>query len=208
MSSSLPVYTLLVTATSLLVFGRADVESMLIFDRSAILNGELWRLWSGHSIHFSNTHLAYDLLAFGLAGGLLEYRAYPGLPVLYLLMAMTISLVLLLFRPEMAYYGGLSGLACGAVVYLALHGLHKNSALRLPSAAILVFMLVKIVAELCTSQSLLPTGEQGTAITMPLSHLTGAAVALMFWGVGNIRREARSSFALLPRVAALHTRTK
>src|SRR4051812_25687175 len=41
-------------------------KAWLIYDRAAILHGELWRLWTGHLVHFSNSHLLLDASVCGI----------------------------------------------------------------------------------------------------------------------------------------------
>jgi len=188
----LPVYTLFVLAISVLVYALPGVASLLIFDRSAILHGEVWRILSGHAVHFSSTHFVYDLLAFGLAGGMIEYKRYPGCGILYVVMAFAIGVSLLIFKPGMDYYGGLSGLACGAVVYLALFGLHDTPSLRLVSAMMLVLVVSKIAFELYTGQPVLLSNQQELFISMPISHLVGVLSAIsvfLYVGYHTKRRE-------------------
>ncbi len=181
LTSSLPVYTLLILAVSGLAYVLPPVASSLIFDRSAILDGEVWRILSGHAVHFSSTHFVYDLLAFGIAGFVIEYKRYPNCGLLYLLMALAIGVSLLICRPAMYYYGGLSGLACGAMVYLALPGLHDTPSMRLISASMLVLVVVKIGFELYSGQSVLQEGRAAAFIPMPLSHLVGGVVAVLLY---------------------------
>jgi len=185
LNSRLPVYTLFILATSVLAYTLPGVASLLIFDRLAILNGEAWRVLSGHTVHFSSTHFVYDLLAFGLAGGVIEYKRYPGCGVLYVVMAFSIGVSLLVFKPGMDYYGGLSGLACGAVVYLALFGLHGTPTLRLVSVMVLVLVVSKVAFELYTGQSVLLSNRQEPFISMPISHLVGVlSASSVFFYVG------------------------
>ena len=35
-------------------------RAWLVYDRTALVHGELWRLWTGHLVHFSNSHLLLD----------------------------------------------------------------------------------------------------------------------------------------------------
>lgn len=176
-----PICTLSVLAMSALAYASPGVAAALIFDRVAILDGQVWRIVTGHTVHFSTTHLILDVLAFALAGGVIEYKGYARAGVLYLVMAAIIGVSLLLFEPGMYYYGGLSGLACGALVYLAWSGLRGSSALRLVSVTLLVVVFSKIAVELYSGQSLLQLDRHEPFTLMPLSHLLGAlSASLMF----------------------------
>ena len=46
--------------------------SWLILDRTAVGQGEVWRLLTGHLLHYTPRHLGWDLLAFLLLGGWCE----------------------------------------------------------------------------------------------------------------------------------------
>lgn len=178
LKTQLPTYTLFVLVMSTLAYVLPDVASLLVFDRSAIFSGEVWRIVTGSLVHFTSTHFVYDVLAFAAAGFIIEYRRYPGSGILYVVMALSIGVSLMVLEPEMHYYGGLSGLACGSVAYLALYGLREKSYVRLFSAAMLVFLALKISFELYTGQSVMGDNGQEVFVIMPISHLVGALSAV------------------------------
>ena len=45
-----------------------------LLTRAGIGSGELWRLWTGHWVHFSSSHLGWNLGVMVLAGAELESR--------------------------------------------------------------------------------------------------------------------------------------
>ncbi|HEX9171332.1 MAG TPA: rhomboid family intramembrane serine protease, partial [Telluria sp.] len=57
-----------------LAFAPEASLAQMEFDRSAIPAGQLWRLWSGHLVHFSVPHALGDALVL-LAAGLSVERA-------------------------------------------------------------------------------------------------------------------------------------
>lgn len=80
--------------------------AVLEYRRAAILDGELWRLLSGHFVYFSTRHALLDgcalvTLAYALGGGVLP-RLVP--------IGLALSGVLMLVTPEMSVYRGASGL--------------------------------------------------------------------------------------------------
>jgi len=84
----------------------------LAYDRQAILAGEIWRLWTGHLVHFTTQQAILDASILLLAGVLTEvdlgWRRFARL----LLIGMpAISLGLLLLVPGLAEYRGASGVA-------------------------------------------------------------------------------------------------
>ena len=48
--------------------------TVLLYDRGAILGGEIWRLITGPLVHFSGDHLFFNALLFAAAGFLIERR--------------------------------------------------------------------------------------------------------------------------------------
>lgn len=91
------------------------------YQRAVILDGELWRVLTGHLVHYSHTHLLWDVLAFAVLATLTERQlGHAGLVKLLLLLAAVISASLLLFAPAMATYAGISGINYGLLVFVAL----------------------------------------------------------------------------------------
>ncbi len=109
-------------ACLLLAFVPDAWQQRLAFDRQAILAGELWRLWSGHLVHFSMQHAAADtavLLILGMVaeskwGSSWMARALCG-------SALFISLTLLLIAPALLEYRGASALAVAIAVRVGMH---------------------------------------------------------------------------------------
>jgi membrane associated rhomboid family serine protease len=90
-----PGITLLLAGGAWVVAAFPGWAGGLMYDRQAILDGELWRLFTGHWVHFSTSHLVCDTLALGLVGGMLEARRTPGCGRLCLLAPWVINLALL-----------------------------------------------------------------------------------------------------------------
>ena len=111
-----PTLTLGSAGIALLIATMPTLSPILIYDRTAILHGELWRLWTSHLVHFSASHLLLNVGALALAGSLVEMRSEDPRLVLFLGMPLVISLALLILEPDMSRYGGLSGLATGLLV--------------------------------------------------------------------------------------------
>jgi rhomboid family GlyGly-CTERM serine protease len=98
-------------------------DELLRYQRDAIIAGEWWRLFSGHLVHLSLSHmwlnLAGLLLVWALVGKAFSLRTWWWLTGSCLL---GISLGLLWWLPELAWYVGLSGV---------LHGMLFAGSLRL-----------------------------------------------------------------------------
>lgn len=151
------------------------------YDRTAILRGEWWRLVTGHWVHFSASHAAWNILALLVAGAWLE-RARPGALVRYTLVAApVIGLGLLAVAPTMACYGGLSGLAVGSAVLLALTQLSAAPAARAWWGAALALIAAKLAWETVSGAALFSDFGSSSIRPSVESHLLGAATAVAYF---------------------------
>src|SRR5688572_631772 len=123
-----PVITVAVVLMAAIVAFAPGVASVLVYDRGRILSGEVWRIVTCNWVHLSGSHLAYDLLAFGVAGALIELRSYRRFGVFCVLAPLVVGFTVFLLEPNLATFGGLSGVATGAIVFLSLHGLRERGA--------------------------------------------------------------------------------
>lgn len=182
-SSRLPVRTLAICAAALLVHFVPRLGPLLIYDRAAIADGELWRLLTGNLVHLSDAHLALDLSAFLIAGAIIEQRGYRHFTTLCVSAAALIGIAIYLFEPALQFYGGLSGVVTAAVVYLCLQGITEQGSWRWLCAAMLAGMAAKLWIELVSGKSLLMFVGSGNFVPVPLSHLTGAIVAVILFAL-------------------------
>lgn len=149
-----------------------------LYERTAILHGEWWRLWTCHWVHFSMSHLAWNLVVLLGAGAWLE-RRHPGLVIAYTLLgAPLISLTLLLGEPAMQTYGGLSGIATGVVVLLALTELGRHGRDRAWWWGLLILVAAKIAFDATQTEPLLAGFGTQAVRSSVLAHAAGAAAAL------------------------------
>ncbi len=188
LAEHLPVVTLTVVLFCAAAKVFPDISAQMIYSRSAIARGEIWRLLSCHFVHYNNAHLIYNLLAFGVAGVIIERKGYPGTLALLLVSAFSISAALFLFQPKIAVYAGLSGLACSYVVYLALFGLMASGPWRTLCLLVMILIFGKILMEFTSGGSLLPYWSEGSIKIVPLSHLIGALTAVFVF-IAVIRKQ-------------------
>jgi rhomboid family GlyGly-CTERM serine protease len=151
----------------------------LVYDRTAILSGEVWRMFTGHWVHFSLRHLVYDVAPLGLAGWIIETRGLRGFGWFCALAPWAISAALLVFEPQMRFCGGLSGLATGALVFLALGGLSDPPPWRRVCGAVLLALAGKTLFELAAGRTVLDTLAGLPVVVSVTSHIAGAATALV-----------------------------
>ncbi len=109
--SKLPVASLsLAVILVILHLLRAELTPWLEFDRSAIYQGQWWRILTGHFLHTNSWHLVMNL--GGLALIMLLHGMYyrPIQLWLHLLLGSTlIGLAILFWSPQITIYVGLSG---------------------------------------------------------------------------------------------------
>ena len=180
-----------------LVFLLPGLQPLLIYDREAILGGEVWRLFTGHWVHFSARHLGFNLVVFGIAGMIVESRHDPRWRWLLVLAPWLIGLGLLGAEPRMSSYGGLSGVATAAVVYVALSGVKERPPWRWIWWGTLLLVALKMILEWATGQALFVGAGRGQFVSAPLSHLLGGLSATFVWFLpGNIAAGGSSRISL------------
>lgn len=157
----------------------AAVAELLEFDRQSILAGEIWRLWTGHLVHYSVQHALIDVATALVAAAIvLPALGWRRLCRVVALAAPLISIGLLVIAPDCLYYRGASGIAVLLVV-LATRLLWPRAGAVARGALLLlaVALLGKIAAEAlgyAAPWSDLP----GDVRVVWQAHLLGALAAL------------------------------
>lgn len=137
----------LALAALMLILGLVPSWSVpaLEFNRTLMAEGQWWRLFTGHWVHYGFYHLAMNVSAFLLCG----YILLRHLPLSHYALLLGVCLLgvgwaLYWLSPQLHYYAGLSGV---------LHGLLTAgiilSCQRAPwlSGAVLVLLAGKLVQE-------------------------------------------------------------
>jgi len=154
-----------------------DIILHLRYERQAILDGEVWRLLSGHFVHLGWRHLALNAIGLWLIWLLFRKEWSLRLWILLLLIvALGVSTGQLLFDPQLDWAVGLSGTLHGLFAAGAIAALRHGE----KSAAI---MLLVLIAKLLWEQfaSPMPGSEQwigGAVVTS--AHLYGAISGAIF----------------------------
>jgi rhomboid family GlyGly-CTERM serine protease len=177
----LPAGTLLICAIACAVYSAPPLQALLIYDRAAIGDGELWRLVTGNLVHHSASHFAYDVVPLLIAGLLIEIQRHRHFIALCLLSGALIGLALYLGKPEVIEFGGLSGIVTAAVTFLCLHGLDKTGAWRWLCLVVLIILAAKIGAETAFGSSFVLGAGPQNFVPVPESHVIGAATALVLF---------------------------
>ncbi|MFL5561625.1 MAG: rhombosortase [Gemmatimonadaceae bacterium] len=169
----LPRLTIAIAVAAIAIALLPALQSVLVLDRGAVADGQLWRVATGSFVHFSRAHLGYDLMVVVVSGVILEWngRSIAGVVALS---STAIGVAVMLFEPGLVRYGGLSGVAYALVTLLSLHAVGSSGLTRAAGAAALLLAMGKLCWEWRTG-SLLLVADAGAAVrAVPLAHLVGA----------------------------------
>jgi rhomboid family GlyGly-CTERM serine protease len=193
----LPWATALLSLAAIAAHCWPALTEQLIYDRSLLLRGQLWRGWSGHVVHNGASHVLWNLAVFLPAGGWLEMLHPRIARWFYALCPLAISALLFVGDPSLLRYAGLSGLATGVLALLA--GLQLRHNRREPAwfwLGVLALIAVKMALEFGRTDPLFVQGAPGIR-NVPLAHLGGvlcAALTCVFaWGPSRRRRGFNSN---------------
>lgn len=179
----LPTTTLSIAAVALVAYAWPACSDVLVYERQAILAGDLWRLGTAVFVHFSGSHLLWDLLVFCAAGWVIEARDYSGFAMVCGIAAIFPGIFLLVAAPELTRYGGLSGVATAAAAYLCLCKLAGADRARIVWLFILVLLCLKTVVETVSQMPLFVLSTNVTIHVLPSVHAIGClgAFAVQRW---------------------------
>lgn len=152
----------------------------LIYQRDQI--GEIWRLWTGHLVHFGWPHFVVDVGLFLILGWMLE-RGHPRVAVSSLVfMPLFISVVIYVFDSQMQRYAGLSALNLGLLLIIALQGWQRDWRDWF-WPAVLVIYVAEIVFEIMSGGSgggMIRFDDPHVKVATS-AHIAGAVYAVGAW---------------------------
>jgi len=180
--------TLFIVGISIIAYCFPRFSDLLVYDRQAILSGELWRLLTAPLVHFSASHIFWDIVVFGVAGLAINAAGFRCFWLVCSFAAVIPSLLFLLAFPELERYGGLSGLATGAAAYFCLCSAHKSRKNRMIWLGILALMGTKIFVEATMGAPIFVQAESIPFRVLPSVHILGylGALATIMWTWPNI----------------------
>ena len=116
--SEFPYLSVMMTTFAVILFIFNDAGSSLEYDRTAISSGELWRIITGHWVHWSFDHFFWCVITFVALGAICERQSRAGFILSVTLSAIIIPAFCWLADPAMHFYRGLSGL-CSTIFVVA-----------------------------------------------------------------------------------------
>lgn len=159
----------------------------MVYKREAVAAGEIWRLWTGHFVHFGWPHFLADTGLLVILGLFLEERhrafSWTALAVL----PAFISGCLFWLDPVMTRYGGLSALDLGLLLYLVCQGWRRDwTDWFWP--AVLVIYAGEIIFEIYQDGSgggMIRFDEPGIKVATS-AHLAAAAYVLLAFALSRL----------------------
>lgn len=169
------------TLPSLLVFEQATATKVLAWEPA--LWPEAWRWWSAAWVHLSRLHLAANLAGAVLVIALGVAARLPLRAAIAWALAWPLTHLGLLVMPELARYGGLSGVLHAGVAVAATTMLWRPArGERRLGLAILAVLALKLLSETPWRGPLLHSEGWDIAIA-PLAHATGTIAGVLLAGV-------------------------
>jgi rhomboid family GlyGly-CTERM serine protease len=173
---NLPFFLLLLAA----VAQALHATQFLQYERSAVLAGQIWRLWTAHIVHLGWAH--YLLNAAGLLLVWLLFRQAASTRVWcghFMFAGLAISLGLLWLNPGLEWYVGLSGILHALFIVGLLAEVRTDLALGL---LVLLGFAAKIIFEQIYGP--LPGSERSAGGPVVVdAHLYGALAGCISYGI-------------------------
>jgi len=189
-----PWTTLLLSSLALFTYfhtGAAPVD--WVFDRTAIEQGEWWRLLTGHWVHSDDDHALWNIAALVMLGLLSEKTMGNWMPVALITGTAAVDTWLWWGAPHLQQFCGLSGILNGllAAALVRQWQLYRHPLILL----IGIGALVKITLEIMSGQAIF---TQTTWPSVPVSHAVGLLGGLMAAATQTILRRPHMYPTVIP----------
>jgi rhomboid family GlyGly-CTERM serine protease len=200
---------ILLSALAAMVSLLPDAGAGLAYDRQAIAAGQLWRLLTGHFVHWSPGHLTWDMVTFLVLGAACEVRSRRRFLACLAGSGLAIPIALWLWLPELQLYAGLSGIDSALFALLGTELVREQWRRDSPAALGIALVLClafafKIGFEM-TSGGTVFVGDLAPGIApVPRAHLVGAGIGMLASALGNAsqgrprRLSVEGAYAALP----------
>ncbi|MDH3348265.1 MAG: rhombosortase [Desulfobulbaceae bacterium] len=181
--NTVPLYSISLGVLSFILFYTSAALQALQYDRLAVGRGEVWRILTGHLTHWNTEHLIWNVAVFCGLGILSELYDRKGYLLCLALSSLIIPLSLWWLEPSLSSYRGLSGVASGLFLFVAVRILmdNINNKQWLSVAAAVIFttgFLGKIIYETITGATVFAS-TGGLYEPVPLVHFIGGLAGLV-----------------------------
>jgi len=204
---ALPWLAILLAAVAVGVWWLPDSGAGLAYQRDLIASGELWRLITGHFVHWSPGHLVWDVGTFLVLGAVCELRSRKRFSACLAGSVIAIPAAVWLLLPQLELYAGFSGIDSALFALLGADLVREQWERRSPAvlAIALVLMLafaLKIGFEITTGGTVFVADLGCGIVPVPHAHLAGALVGLLASALGGISRSGPSRLSRATLYAA------
>jgi rhomboid family GlyGly-CTERM serine protease len=182
LAGKLPWWYLVAGLAALIVQFNPGWRDVLIYNRTEIADGQWWRIWTGHLVHFGWPHFVADGGLFVIMGWLLVERHALFSRLALGLMPLFVSAVIFWLDPTMLVYGGLSAINLGLLLYLAAQGWQRNWTDWFWPAVLAIYVgeVVLEVHQGGRGGGMIHFDDPGIHVATS-AHLASAAYALLAW---------------------------
>jgi rhomboid family GlyGly-CTERM serine protease len=173
------IWALPITILTFILLKSNRLAAIFCFDRGAFEYGEIWRIFTCHFVHGSFEHLFWDLLMFLVLVFPCLKKDKSRLSIAILISMVTIPVLIYIFRPNLIYYVGLSGIDSAIfILFVSLvikdYFRQKDWKKVLTFASIYILFIIKIYYEMTNVNGVFVNTQAMNMIPVPLAHLIGA----------------------------------
>jgi len=174
---------------ALLIHYYHHLRPHLLYTRTALADGDLWRLFSCHWVHLNTDHLLWSAMTFFVLGSFCEIMDRGKYVITIGIFSIFIPVAIWFVMPHLEVYGGLSGLDCSLyslliVMLIKRERPSQNWIWIIFYTIMLVQLPAKIIYEMASGLTIFVNNIHATMVPMPLSHLVGGVVG---FAVGIVR---------------------
>lgn len=145
-----------------------------LYSRAGIAEGEVWRLFTGHFVHFTSQHLYSNIIAFALLLVMMPRLHRVSAMWIGLCTPLLLAATLYATRMDLAFYGGISGWLTALFVYVALERSATPHWSRHFFRVGLLFFAAKLLLEWILGKSLFFNFAAEGIVVESAAHLFGA----------------------------------
>lgn len=173
---TLPWQTLLLAGLAIgLYFLLGFIPETLVYNRTAIQQGEWWRMLTCHWVHSDSQHALWNIIALLLLSGFYEQRYRRELLPLIIGSSLFISTGIHLFLPGLEYYCGLSGILHSLLLVSFFR--HWQQYRQPVFLLVIALALLKIPVEIILNTAIFTDTAWPS---LPESHLYGVLFAFIY----------------------------
>lgn len=173
----LPIVTIsIATLTTALYFIGGAMPEYLLWHQGESL--KIWQWLSAHFSHISIEHLAWNITALLILGGIIEQTSRKVLGLALVAGVIGVNIYLATFFSLNAY-AGLSGML-NALLFVALYFLYQQADYKIASVITLVLSLAKIIVEYSFELTLFSKLPWPSVPQAHMAGLIGGAFLVLF----------------------------